>query len=272
MGLEEITKKEFGEEPQKGINVLLQLYNKGLGKIPWEIFNSASFALMNSKRFVSSQKYRPEVVKNYIRGRINKAEQKGRIKTSKADCLYGHLDKEKINPYLLDFFMHTVGLNAVGSLTIGPYFVYLPFLSGEISVMDSFIRAQLLGSITRTAWTVGRISYDCLKKENVEDKIPFKEKIKSAFEKRSVALVIGAMPSFIVPIGPFGYLIQMIHSEYKIDKDMGDFLLDDSLYGIEKRIPMIRRVRKKIINKIYKDSLHIDSYGTNKNNWDKGVG
>ena len=272
MGLEEITKKEFGEEPQKGINLLLQLYNKGLGEIPWEIFNSASFALINSKIFVSSQKYRSEVVKNYIRGRINKAEQKGRIKTSKAVYLYSHLDKEEISPYLLDFFMQTVGLNAIGSLTIGPYFVYLPFLSGEISVMDSFIRAQLLGSITRTAWTFGKISYECLKKENVRDRISFKEKIKSAFEKRSVALVIGAMPSFIVPIGPFGYLIQMIHSEYKKDKELGDFLLDDSLYGIEKKIPIMERVRKWIINKIYKDSLHIDSYGTNRNNWNKGIG
>ncbi len=255
MGLEEITKEELEKGQQKGINVLLQVYNKGLGEIPWEFFNSASFALINSKRFVSSPKYRSEVAKNYIRGRINKAEQKGKINTTKADYLYGHLDKEKISPYLFDFFMQTVGLNAVGLLTIGSYFVYLPLFSGEIGPMDAFIRSKILGSITRTAWTVGKISYDCLKKEDVKDRMPFKEKIKSAFEKRSVALVIGAIPSFIFifPIGPFGYPIQMIHSEYKTDKELGDFLLDDSLYWIEKRIPIIRRVRKKIINKIYKD-------------------
>ena len=268
MGLEKIIKKEQVKEPQKGTNVLLQAYNKGLGEIPWELFNSASFALLNSKIFLSSQKYRSEVVRNYIKGRINKSEQKEKIDTAKAAYLYGHLYKEEISPYLFDFFMQTVGFNAVGLLTTSPYFVYLPFLSGEVGFLESLITAGLLGSITRTAWTVGRISYDCLRKENVKDIMPLKEKIKSAFKKRSVALGIGAIP-FLG--GIFGYSTQMIHSEYKTDKELGDFLLDDSLYGIEKRIPIIKRARKKILNKIYKGSLHIDSHGTNKNNWDKGV-
>lgn len=267
MGLEEITKKELGEEPQKGINVLLQLYNKGLGEIPWELFNSASFALINSKRFLSSQKYRSEVVKDYIRGRINKAEQKGRIKTSKAVYLYGHLDKEEISPYLLDFFMHTIGLNVAG-LSLGCYFVYMPFFSGEVGFWGSVLQAGLLGSITRTTWTVGRISYDCLEKKDVKNSMFFKERIKSAFGKRSVALGIGTIPFFG---GILGYPAQMIYSEYKTDKELGDFLLDNSLYGIEKDMPIIKRIRKGVINKIYKDSLHIDSYGTNKNSWNKRV-
>ncbi len=267
MGLEEITKKEWEKEPQKGLNVLLQLCNKGLGEIPWELFNSASFALINSKRFLSSQKYRSEVVKNYIKGRVNKAEQKGKISTAKADYLYCHLDKEKISPYLFDFFMQTVGLNAVGLLTMGPYFVYLPFLSGETGFWCSVLRAGLLGSITRTAWTVGRISYDCLKKENVRERMPFKEKIKSVSKKRAIALFVGIWPY----VGALAYPCQMIHSEYKTDKELGDFLLDDSLYGIEKRIPIIRRARKSILNKIYKVPLNTDDYGTNKNNWDKRI-
>ena len=173
---------------------------------------------------------------------------------------------------MLDFFMHTIGLNAIGLLTTGPYFVYLPFLSGEIGLMGSFLTAGLLGSITRTAWTVGRISYDCLRKENVKDKMPLKEKIKSAFKKRSVALGVGAIPNILFPIGPFGYLIQMIHSEYKTDRELGEFLLDDSLDWIEKRIPIIRKERKRILNKIYKVPLNTDDYGTNKNNRNKRVG
>jgi len=260
MDLEEIIKKEQVKEPQKGLNVLWQLYNKGLGEIPWEIFNSTSM-------FLSSQEYRTEIVKNYIMGRINKAEQKGRIKTSKVNYLYGHLDKEKISPYLFDFFMHTIGLNAAG-VGLGCYFVYMPFLSGDAGYLKSFITAGILGSITRTVWTAGRISCDCLRKENKKDKTSIKEKIKSAFEKRSVALGIGIIPYLG---GLFGYPTQMIYSEYKKDRELGDFILDDSLYGIEKKIPAIRRVRKKIINKIYKDLMHVDIYGTNKNNRDKRV-
>lgn len=248
MSLEDITERELKKGSQKALNTLWYLYNKGLGEIPWEIFNSASL-------FLSSEEYISEVAKNYIRKRINKAEQKGRINATKADYLYSHLDKEKISPYLVDIFMHTFGLNALGLVTIAPYFVYGPLRSGDIGCGEAFIRAQIIGAITRTVWTTGRIIYECLRKENIKGMNSFKEKFKSSFKKRSIALKIGAIPNLIpfIPIGLFGYPIQMIHSEYKTDKDLGDFLLDDSLYEIEKRIPIIKRIRKNILNKIYKD-------------------
>jgi len=269
-GYNSAEKNLLGVNESEGL--ALRLY-KGFIHIPNNIFDLGYEKIKNTYRFIVSDTYRSEKVRDYIRGRIYKAEQRGRISTARADYLCGHLDKEKISSYLFDFFMHIIGLGAIGSLTTGLYFVYLPFLSGEISGINAFIRSKILGSITRTAWTVGRISYDCLKKEDVKDRISSKERIKSAFEKRSVALIIGTIPNFIpiFPIGLSGYPIQMIHSEYKTDKELGDFLLDDILYGIEKKMPIIKRVRKKIINKIYKDLAHTNFYGTNKNNWNKRV-
>jgi len=247
--------------------IAAKLYN-GFVNAPAGILNAGYNTLKNSYKFIVSEDYRSEKVKDYIRGRIYKAEKKGRISVTKADYLYGHLDKEEISPYLLDLFMHTIGLNAAGS-GLGCYFVYMPFLSGEIGLMGSFLTAGLLGSITRTVWTVGRISYDCLGRKKNGERIPLKEKIKSAFGKRSVALGVGTIP-FLG--GLFGYPAQMIYSEYKTDKELGEFLLDDSLYWIEKKVPSIKDNRKNILNKIYKDLIHTNSYGKNKNNWNKGVG
>ena len=296
MGLEEITKNKeipgrlkeenFEDNLESKINsgynliegnfskagesttIAAKLYN-GFVNAPAGILNAGYNTLKNSYKFIVSEDYRSEKVKDYIRGRIYKAEQKGRISTARADYLYGHLDKEEISPYMLDLFMHTIGLNAIGSLTTGPYFVYMPFFSGEVGFWGSALRAGILGSITRTAWTIGRISYDCLEKKDVKNSMPFKERIKSAFKKRSVAFGMGNIPFFG---GILGYPAQMIHSEYKTDRELGDFLLDDSLYGIEKEMPIIKRIRKWVINKIYKDSLPTYSYGTNKNNRNKGVG
>jgi len=247
-------------------SIAFKLY-KGAINIPNKFFNSGYEKIKNTYRFIVLDNYISGRVSDYIRGRIYKAEQKGRISTARADYLYGHLDKEKISPYLLDFFMHTVGLNAAG-FGLGCYFVYMPFLSGDAGYLKSFITAGILGSITRTAWTAGRIFYDYIKREKNGEIISFKEKIKSVFGKRSVALVVGTAPYLG---GLFGYPAQMIHSEYKTDKELGDFIFDDSLYGIEKRMPIVKNIRKRVINKIYKGLMHINIYGTNKNNRDKRV-
>ena len=245
-------------------SIAFRLYN-GAINIPNKFFNSGYEKIKNTYRFIISDSYRSESVRDYIRSRIYKAEQKGRISTARADYLYGHLDKEKISPYLVDFFVHTAVLNVAGW---GPtYILYKYYNAGAISPGDLASLLIFLGSIQRTGWTIGRMVYDCLKKENSRDRMPLKEKIKSVFNKRSIALFAGTWPY----VGAPAYLIQMIHSEYRTDRELGEFLLDDSLYGIEKRIPIIRRARKRILNKIYKVPLNTSNYGTNKNNRDKRI-
>ena len=246
-------------------DLAFKLY-KGFINIPSNIFNLGYGKLKNSWRFAVSDNYRSERVKDYIRGRIYRAEQKGKINTAKADYLYGHLDKERISPYFFDFFMHTAILNVVGW---GPtYILYKYYSAGAISpgVLASLL--IFLGPIQRTGWTIGGMVYDYFKREKNGERISFKEKIKSIFGKRSVALVVGTAPYLG---GLFGYPAQMIYSEYKTDRELGDFLLDDSLYWIEKRMPVIKRARKRILNKIYKAPLNTNEYGKNKNNRDKRV-
>ena len=280
MDLEEIIKKEQVKEPQKGLNVLWQLYNKGLGEIPWEIFNSTSM-------FLSSQEYRSEVVKDYMKKRIDSAEKRKELDSAKAYQFRKYLKDEKISPYLLDFFMHTVGLNVAG-LGLGYYFVYMPLFSGNTGFLESVVRAGITGSITRTAWTAGRMYYDYSRKNDIKDKISFKEKVKLAFQKRSVAFWEELWPFW----GVTAYAKQMYRSECEINKDFGEFLIKDIRNSIESKIPPLKYVRrglnntcrfsKSLVNstkkdiefyfdKIYKDLMHIDTYGTNKNNRDKRI-
>ena len=245
--------------------IAAKLYN-GFVNAPAGIFNGGHNTLKNSYKFIVSEDYRSEKVKNYIRGRIYKSEQKGRISAARAAYLHGHLDKEKITPYLVDFFVHTAVLNVVGW---GPtYILYKYYSAGAISPGDLASLLIFLGPIQRTGWTIGRMVYDYFKREKNGERISFKEKIKSIFGKRSVALVVGTAPYLG---GLFGYPAQMIYSEYKTDKELGDFILDDSLHGIEKRMPIVKNIRKKVINKIYKGLIHINTYGTNKNNRNKRV-
>ena len=279
----------FSFKPRKRANILLQTYNKGLGDIPWALFDSASFTLINSKRFISSPKYRSEVVKDYMRKKIDSAEKRNELDPVKAHQFQKYLKDEKVSPYLFDFFMHTVGLNLAG-FGLGCYFVYIPLFSGNTSFLESVARAGITGSITRTAWTTGRIAYDCLRKvtEKRQDKTHLKEIIKSSFKERSVAFWEELWPFW----GVTAYPKQMYRSECEINKEFGEFLINDIRNSIESKIPPLKYTRislnkaymfsKSLINntkkdiefyfdKIYKGLIHIDTYGTNKNNRDKRV-
>lgn len=237
MDLEEITKEELKKEPQKGINVLLQTYNKGLGEIPWEFFNSASFALINSKRFVSLPKYRLEVAKNYIRKRIDNSEEKNRISKEEADYLRSHI-KDNASEYVIDLFVQSIGFNLAGQIP-ALFENYIPLFSGELSFRDFLIRSALIGMALRKSWTIGRIIY--YKKEGG---------LKSSIKKRSTALYWETVPF----AGSFmGYLSKMIYSEYEAENRLGRFLLDDHLYGIEKILPPVKKLKRFIFKKIYKD-------------------
>ena len=281
------TEKKFSKAGES-TTIAAKLYN-GFVNAPAGIFNGGHNTLKNSYKFIVSEDYRSEKVKNYISGRIYKAEQKGRISTARADYLYGHLDKEKISPYLFDFFMHTVGLNLAG-FSLGCYFVYMPLFSGNAGFLESVARAGITGSITRTAWTTGRITYDCLRKlsEERQDKTPLKEIIKSSFKERSVAFWEELWPFW----GVTAYPKQMYCSECEISKEFGEFLINDIRNSIESKVPPLKYVRiglnnayrfsKSFINntkkdiefyfdKIYKGPLHINNYGTNKNNRDKRI-
>ena len=238
MDLEEIIKKEQVKEPQKGLNVLWQLYNKGLGEIPWEIFNSASI-------FLSSQEYRSEVVKDYMRKRIDSAEKRKELDPAKAYQFRKYLKDEKISPYFFDFFMHSVGLNVAG-LGLGYYFVYMPFYSGNTGFLESVARAGITGSITRTFWTGGRIICECVRKVVKErpNKTQLKEIINSSFKKRSVAFWEELWPFW----GVTAYAKQMYRSECEIHRDFGEFLIKDIKNSIESKIPPLKYVRVGLNN------------------------
>ncbi len=67
--------------------IATKLYN-GFVNAPAGIFNGGHNTLKNSYKFIVSEDYRSEKVKNYIRGRIYKSEQKGRISAARAAYLF----------------------------------------------------------------------------------------------------------------------------------------------------------------------------------------
>jgi len=74
--------------------------------------------------------------------------------------------------------------------------------------------------------------------------------LKSSIKRRSTAFCWETVPfagSFI------GYLSQMIYSEYEAENRLGRFLLDDYLYGIERILPPVKKLKRFIFKKIYKD-------------------
>ena len=99
-------------------------------------------------------------------------------------------------------------------------------------------------------------------------KVAMEIRLKKAIKKRFLAFCYETVP---FAGGAIGYPIQMIYSEYETDHELGRFLLDEAFYPIEKRVPAVKKLKKVIFKKIYKDPLYTNDYGTNKNNRDKRI-
>ncbi len=222
MGLGDITRKEFGEEPKKGLKVLWQKYNRILGE---------------------SRRYKSEFVKNYIKRKIIKDKQKKKIDATKANYLMNHLDKETISPYLEDFVIQAFLINAIGlggysmCRIFGPDYKFV-----ENSLLNEaityFISGAIAGPILRTSWTFVRIGYESVIKFKKEKKLTL-DSINKSYKERKIALKYGLLPY----IGVLAYPKQMIYSERLADKNFGEYL-DNNVNELINKIPGIKKLKK----------------------------
>jgi len=200
-------------------------YNKILGDIPYEIeLRLTSFdykkAASNIWKFISSEKYRSEIAKEYVHGKINTWEQRKRLELVEANNLRTQLESEVTSSYLTDIFVHATFKLADWSI--------IPFASalyayGTLDFIEVGGLVISAGPIMRTVYTGSRMVYDKLRPNNSK---------KSA--SRLVALGIGIIPL----AGNAAYPIQMIYSGSTKDRELGKFLLYDTFSRAGEKIPV----------------------------------
>ena len=238
----------------------LEGYTKLAGDLPWEIFNRITlvdYKELASKawRFVSSQKYRTDVIRNYIGNRINIWEKRSQLKKHEANYLHNQLEREATSPYLTDFMWHI----SIKPVEIGFGVVVIPLLyaSGKLDLETSIWLEVLGGSITRTAYTLSRMMYSTIKPDNIR-KLPsnikqfftetYKTTVSEGFKKgsgyaigkilgikRIIALGVGLVPT----LGNAAYPLQGIYSSSTKNKELFGFMIYDIFSKIGEKIPIL---------------------------------
>lgn len=233
-------------------------YSWLIADIPYEIDLRLTLfdykkAASNVWRFISSEKYRSEVAKNYVHDRINVWEQRKKLEHEEADYLRAFLETEATSGYLADLFVHgafkVIDWSILG-IAAGLY---------TFGVTDSkeSIGLGLWGSpIMRTAYTTSRMAYSMGKPKNLKrmpsnikqfvidtnhavDSDGYWKGLKYAAGRilgieRLIALGIGWIPQ----IGNAAYPVQMLYSESTEDREIGKFVLYDSFSRIGQKIPV----------------------------------
>ncbi len=192
--------------------------------LPRNIFNkiiSINYREAASKawRFVSSEKYRLELARDYVHRRIDTWRQRNQLQPNEADYLMAQLETETTSPYLTDLFVHA-GFKFVDWLTA--FGGISSYISGITDYQESGLIVLLGGSAIRTAYTLGKMGYT---------KLRFGQDKK---QSRLIALAVGIIPI----VGIAAYPVQMTYSTFTEDKDLGKFLLYDIFTRIGQKIPV----------------------------------
>lgn len=236
--------------------------NKLLGDLPWALFNKLCLAdykkiILNSLKFVFSEKYRSKLARDYVAKRIDEWKERKQLEDHEADFLRHQLETESTTHYLTDLLVHA-GIKPL-EMTVFPPLALALYFRGSIDYKTSGALVVWGGSLTRTAYTAGRIAYNMMKPENLKKipKIPsdvsqfltdtyhisydlgIKEGIKHAAGKilgieRLIALGVGMVPT----LGNTAYPVQMMYSGSSVDKDIGKIMLYDLFSTIGKSFPI----------------------------------
>lgn len=235
-------------------------YTKLVGDLPWEIFNRITlvdYKELASKtwRFVSSQKHKIEVIRNYIGNRIDAWEKRSQLKKHEANYLHNQLEREVTSPYLTDFMWH-VSIKPV-EIGFGAFVIPLLYASGKLDLETSIWLEFWGGSITRTAYTLSRMMYSTMKPNNLR-KLPsnieqfftetYKTTVSEGFKKgfrcaigkilgikRIIALGVGLVPTF----GNAAYPLQGIYSSFTENKELFGFMIYDISSKTGEKIPIL---------------------------------
>ncbi len=210
--------------------------------------------ISNSWQFVTSEKYREGVARDYGKRRVEKWLERGQLQDTEAAHFTSKLEEESISPYIVDLMVHSgmkpLEMTALPAIALG--------LASDKSIDYATAGAIILwgGSITRTLYTLGRMGYETLKPANLQ-KMPdqirdFIAELHSVTKEdgmragigyiaksllgvdRAIALAVGWVPT----VGNAAYPLQMVYSGATEDQDLGKFMLYDIFSAIGRKIPV----------------------------------
>jgi hypothetical protein len=170
----------------------------------------------NIGRFVSSQEYRTNIGRKYVRGRIREWRKRGQLADPDARTLLGELRRDRASAYLSDFGAH-LGMKATFQLLEFTLFAAL-VAAGVLPVWFIPVVIALDGLIYRTAYTLYRMAREAVARRP----LPW------------VALLVGFLPL----LGTLAFPAQMIYSAKEQREHIARFILYDTFTRLGVKLPI----------------------------------
>jgi hypothetical protein len=167
-------------------------------------------------RFLSSQKYRAKLARDYTEQRIDAWVDRRQMSREDASFFRSHLDKEESATFATDFCVHL----AIKPFVKGFEYWICPLLYALGVLSEGWLALTMLtaGPIARSLYTGGRIFQNSLRGK----------------ERPWTALMVGMLPV----AGNFAFPIQFLRSSQVEEDDLARFLLYDGFAQIGARVPI----------------------------------
>jgi hypothetical protein len=206
--------RELGRASYRAVLLLLVRLPIRIGN--WVLGISVPAILRNIGRFVSSQQYRTNIGRKYVRGRVREWRKRGQLEERDARTLLEELRSDEASAYLTDFGAH-VGMKATFQLLEFTVFAAL-VATGVLPVWFIPVVIALDGLIYRTAYTLYRMSREAAARRP----LPW------------VALFVGLIPL----LGSLAFPAQMVFSANARREDIPRFIIYDTLTRLGVKLPI----------------------------------
>jgi hypothetical protein len=182
----------------------------------WILGISLPTVFRNLWRFVSSQAYRTNIGRKYVRGRIREWRKRDQLAEGDARSLLHELRSDRSSAYLSDFGAH-LGMKATFQLLEFTLFAAL-VATGVLPVWFIPVIIALDGLIYRTAYTLYRMAREAAARRP----LPW------------IALAVGLVPL----LGSLAFPAQMVYSANERSGQIPRFVIYDSLTRLGVKLPI----------------------------------
>jgi hypothetical protein len=182
----------------------------------WILRISVPTVFRNLWHFVSSQAYRTNIARKYVRGRVREWRKRGQIEDDDARALLQELRGDHASAYLSDFGAH-LGMKATFQLLEFTLFAAL-VAAGVLPVWFIPVVIALDGLIYRTLYTV----YRMVREAAARRPVPW------------VAFFVGFLPL----LGSLAFPAQMIYSANERREYVARFVLYDTFTRLGVKLPI----------------------------------
>jgi hypothetical protein len=182
----------------------------------WILGISPGTVLRNIWQFVSSQRYRTNIGRKYVRGRIREWRKRDQLAEGDARALLDELRHDEASAYLSDFGAH-LGMKATFQLLEFTLFAAL-VAAGVLPIWFIPLVIALDGLIYRTAYTLYRMGREAAARRP----LPW------------IALLVGLVPL----LGSLAFPAQMVFAAKARCGDVPRFILYDTFTRLGVRLPI----------------------------------